>query len=103
MFKIEVKMVDMKYTNSIFADIHFIEYMGAFYAKMMAAGLVTNGFCTLDSSEVLENIQRIWETEEIEKLKRSLAADGLMSMHNSVAATKCEYGTKILDPCDMPI
>ncbi len=90
MFKIEWKMLGMKYTNSIFADIHFIEYMGAFYTKVMATGLVTNGFCTVDSSEVLQNVQRIQE-EDIEKSKRSLAADGLVSMHNSVAAKKREY------------
>ncbi len=83
-------MLGMKYTNSIFADIHFIEYMGAFYTKVMATGLVTNGFCTVDSSEVLQNVQRIQE-EDIEKSKRSLAADGLVSMHNSVAAKKREY------------
>ena len=89
MFKIELKMVGMKYTNAIFPDIHFIEYMGAFYAKVMAAGLVTNGFCTVDSSEVLQNVQCMRE-EDIKKSKRSLAADGLVSMHNSVA-TKREY------------
>ncbi len=46
-------------TCSIFADIHFIKYMGAFYAKVMAAGLVKHGFCSLDSSEVLENVERL--------------------------------------------
>ncbi len=87
--------------HTIFADIHFIEYMGAFYAKAMAAGLVTNGYCTLDSSEVLQNVQRMRKDEEIEKSKRSVAADGLVSMHNSVAGTKRECGTKILDPSEM--
>ncbi len=88
-------------TCSIFADIHFIEYMGAFYAKVMAAGLVNDGFCSLDSFEVLENVEHLRQEEELEKSKRTLEADGLVSMQNSVVSNKRECATKILDPSKM--
>ncbi len=72
--------------------------MSAFYVKVMAAGLVKDGFCTLDSTEVLQNVQRLREEEEVEKLKRSAAADGLVSMHSTVPPAKRKCGSQILDP-----
>ncbi len=80
----------------VVADRHFTEYMGAFYGKVMAAGLVERGYCMIDSSEVLKNVEKMWQDEEAETKKRSVAADGLVSMANVGAASssKCEY-TKI--------
>ena len=78
-----------------FADIHFTQYMGAFYAKVMAAGLVQDGFCTIDSAEVLSNVERLHADEAAETAKRTLAADGLVSMQAAGGSQKCELGPAI--------
>lgn len=76
-----------------------MEYMGTFYGKVTAAGLVKNGFCTIDSCAVLRNVERLRANEELEKKKRSVAADGLVSMQNPAGATKRAY--KFLDPSEL--
>ncbi len=72
-----------------------MQYMGAFYANSMASGLVENGMCCVDSSEVLENVAKQKKDEEIEMANRSVAADGLLSMNNQGVPTKRKCLQKI--------
>ncbi len=66
-----------------FADPHFVQYMGAFYANVVSNGLVENGMCCVDSAEVLANIEKQKQEEEKERTNRSVAVDGLLAMQNT--------------------
>ncbi len=76
--------------------------MGAFYANAISSGLVEDGMCCVDSSEVLENIEKQKRDEEKERLKRSMAADGLLSMNNpsgsGITKKRVWMTVKIRDP-----
>ncbi len=79
-----------------------MEYMGAFYGHAVAGKLIKNGMCSIDSGEVISNVQRaraVEEAEEAEMQNRSQAVDGLLAMQSTPKpAMKKSEIQKILDP-----
>ncbi len=79
-----------------------MEYMGAFYGHAVAGKLIKNGMCSINSGEVISNVERVRavdEAEEAEMQNWSQAVDGLLAMQSAPksASKKCEI-KKILDP-----
>ncbi len=79
-----------------------MEYMGAFYGHAVAGKLIMNGMCTIDSGEVISNVERaraVEAAEEAEMQNRSQAVDGLLAMQSTPKpAMKKSEIQKILDP-----
>ena len=63
-----------------------MQYMGAFYTQSVAGKLIEKGVCSVDSKEVLTNVDRLRRAEEAEN--RSITADGLLSMQATPKSSK---------------
>ena len=76
-----------------------MQYMGAFYANALASGLVENGMCCVDSDEVLANVAKQKQDEDKERLNRSVAVDGLLTMQTQASKGKRKSFRKIWTLC----
>ncbi len=72
----------------LFPDPFFMQYMGVFHAQAVAGKLIVKGVCSVNSDEVLENVDRLCHAEEAERENRSITADGLLSMQAMPKASK---------------